>query len=55
MVLLESAAVSRFVTRYYQTSPPIAEFLAGDEFLRPLTRDSLVGPLFWIVEALEAL
>lgn len=50
-VLLESAAGSRFVTWYYQTSPPIAEFLAGNEFLRTLVREFLVDPVVWLVEA----
>jgi len=51
VVLLESEAGSRFVTWYYQKSPPIAEFLAGNELLRTFTREFLVNPVVWIVEA----
>ena len=51
VVLLESEAGSRFVRWYYRTSPPIAEFLAGNELLRTFTRELLVNPVVWIVEA----
>ena len=51
VVLLESEAGSRFVAWYYRTSPPVAEFLAGNELLRTITREFLVNPIVWIVEA----
>ncbi len=51
VVLLESGAGSRFVAWYYGTSPPIARFLAGHELLRTFTREFLVNPLVWLVEA----
>jgi len=51
VVLLESEAGSRFVTWYYRASPPIAEFLAGNELLRTFAREFLVNPVVWIVEA----
>jgi hypothetical protein len=54
VVLLESAAGSRFVTWYYQTSPPIAEFIARNEPLRTLVRVLLVDPIVWLVESTGA-
>ena len=51
VVLLESAAGSRFVRWYYQTSPPIAEFIAGNELLRTVVRELLVDPVVWLVES----
>jgi hypothetical protein len=50
-VLLESAAGSQFVALYYQLSPPIADFIAGNELLRTLVREFLVDPVVWVVEA----
>jgi hypothetical protein len=50
-VLLESAAGSQFVALYYRLSPPIAEFIAGNSFLRTLVRELLVDPIVWVVEA----
>jgi len=51
VVLLESTAGSQFVARYYQLSPPVADFVAGNEILRTLVRELLVDPIVWIVEA----
>jgi len=51
VVLLESDAGSRFVALYYQLSPPIADFIAGNELLRTLVRELLVDPFVWMVEA----
>jgi uncharacterized repeat protein (TIGR01451 family) len=51
VVLLESDAGSRFVALYYQLSPPVAEFIAGNELLRTLVRELLVDPFVWVVEA----
>jgi hypothetical protein len=50
-VLLESAAGSQFVALYYQLSPPIADFIAGNELLRTLVKELLVDPVVWVVEA----
>jgi PKD repeat protein len=50
-VLLESATGSQFVALYYQFSPPVADFIAGNEHLRTLVREFLVDPVVWIVEA----
>ena len=51
MVLLESAMGSQFVALYYQFSPPIADFIAGNSFLRTLVRELLLDPFVWVVEA----
>jgi len=51
VVLLESTAGSQFVALYYQLSPPVADFIAGNELLRTLVRELLVDPIVWIVEA----
>ena len=50
-VLLESTAGSLFVTLYYQLSPPVADFIAGNEFLRTLIRELLIDPIVWVVDA----
>ena len=55
VVLLESTAGSQFVALYYQLSPPIAEFIAGNEILRTLVRELVVDPIVWIVKATEAI
>jgi uncharacterized repeat protein (TIGR01451 family) len=55
VVLLESDAGSQFVALYYQLSPPVADFIAGNELLRTLVRELLVDPIVWIVEATKAI
>ena len=50
-VLLESTAGSVFVSLYYQLSPPVADFIAGNEPLRILVRELLIDPIVWVVEA----
>jgi len=51
VVLLKSTAGSQFVALYYQLSPPVADFIAGNEPLRILVRELLVNPIVWMVEA----
>jgi hypothetical protein len=51
VVLLKSTAGSQFVAFYYQFSPPIADFIAGNELLRTLVRELLIDPIVWVVEA----
>jgi DMSO/TMAO reductase YedYZ molybdopterin-dependent catalytic subunit len=51
VVLLQNSAGSELVALYYRFSPPIADFIAGNELLRTLVREFLVDPLVWIVEA----
>ena len=50
-VLLESTAGSLFVSLYYQLSPPIADFIAGNGMLRTLVREFLVDPIACVVKA----
>jgi hypothetical protein len=50
-VLLESTAGSLFVSLYYQLSPPVADFIAGNEPLRTLVREFLIDPIVRVVEA----
>jgi hypothetical protein len=51
VVLLKSTVGSQFVALYYRFSPPVADFIAGNEFLRTLVREVLVDPIVRIVEA----
>jgi hypothetical protein len=51
IVLLESTAGSQFVALYYQLSPPVADFISENSFLRTLVRELLVDPIVWVVEA----
>ena len=51
-VLLESTAGSVFVSLYYQLSPPVADFIAGNELLRTIVREFLIDPIVWVVEAM---
>jgi len=50
-VLLESAAGSQLVALYYRLSPPIADLISGNSFLRTLVRELLVDPVVWVVGA----
>ncbi len=50
-VLLENAVGSKFVALYYRLSPPIADFISGNSFLRTLVRELLVEPAVWVVRA----
>jgi hypothetical protein len=51
VVLLKSTAGSQFVALYYQLSPPVADFIAGNSFLRTMVRELMVDPIVWVVEA----
>ncbi|HEY4712381.1 MAG TPA: CFI-box-CTERM domain-containing protein [Dehalococcoidia bacterium] len=44
-VLLENALGSRFVEAYYRVSPPVADFIAKNDFLRAVVREALVEPV----------
>jgi len=44
-VLLKSAPGSRFVAAYYRLSPPVAAFIAKNDFLRAVVREVLVDPV----------
>jgi hypothetical protein len=50
-VLLESVAGSQLVDLYYRLSPPIADFISGNSFLRTMVRELLVDPVVWVVGA----
>ena len=50
-VLLESTMGSQLVDLYYQVSPPIADFISENSFVRTLVRELLVDPVVWLVEA----
>jgi polyhydroxybutyrate depolymerase len=50
-VLLKSTVGSRLVDFYYQTSPPIANFISQHSVVRTLVRELLIDPIVWIVQA----
>jgi polyhydroxybutyrate depolymerase len=50
-VLLKSTAGSRLVDLYYQVSPPIADFISEDAFVRTLVKELMIDPIVWVVEA----
>jgi hypothetical protein len=54
-VLLESRVGSHLVEWYYQTSPPVADFISENDVLKTLVRELLVDPISLVVEATETL
>jgi hypothetical protein len=44
-VLLENALGSLFVETYYKVSPPVADFIATNDFLRAVVREVLIDPI----------
>jgi hypothetical protein len=44
-VLLKSALGSRFVEAYYRVSPPVADFIAKNDFLRAVVRELFLDPV----------
>jgi len=52
-VLLESILGSQFVSLYYQVSPPVADFIAGNGPLRILVRELLIDPIVFVVQATD--
>lgn len=44
-VLLRNALGSRLVEAYYRISPPIADFIARNDFLRAIIREMLIDPI----------
>jgi hypothetical protein len=51
VVLLKNTLGRLFVAVYYRVSPPVADFVAGNEVVRTLVRELLVDPIVWLVEA----
>jgi len=49
-VLLENALGSRFVEAYYKVSPPVADFIAKNDFLRAIVREVLVDPVVHLLQ-----
>ena len=54
-VLLDSTVGSQLVEWYYQTSPPVADFISEHQPLRTLVRELLVDPVVWVVDAIGIL
>jgi hypothetical protein len=44
-VLLNNALGSRFVEAYYTLSPPVADFMAENDVLRAIVRETLIDPV----------
>jgi len=49
--LLTNPVGEKFVSLYYDYSPPVADFISEHEGLRTLVRELLVDPVAWLVEA----
>jgi hypothetical protein len=49
-VLLENTLGSRFVDAYYKFSPPVAKFIAKNDFLRAVVRKVFVDPLVHLLQ-----
>ncbi|HXZ95203.1 MAG TPA: CFI-box-CTERM domain-containing protein [Dehalococcoidia bacterium] len=49
-VLLKNPLGSLFVATYYKLSPPLAAFIAKDDFLRAIVRDVLVDPAVHLLQ-----
>ena len=50
-VLLESTVGSQLVEWYYQTSPPVADFISENDVLKTLVRELVVDPIASVIEA----
>jgi hypothetical protein len=49
-VLLKSALGTRFVETYYKLSPPVADFIAGSDFLRAVVRALFIDPMVTVLQ-----
>jgi hypothetical protein len=49
-VLLKNALGSLFVKTYYKVSPPLADFIAKNDFLRAVVRGTLVDPVVHLLQ-----
>lgn len=44
-VLMKNALGARFVEAYYKLSPPVADFIAKNDFLRVVVREAFIDPV----------
>ena len=49
-VLLKNTLGSRFVETYYRVSPPVANFIAKNDFLRAVVREMFIDPVVNILQ-----
>ncbi len=49
-VLLKNALGSQFIEAYYKLSPPVADFIAKNDFLRAVVREVLIDPVVNILQ-----
>ncbi len=49
-VLLPNSLGARFVSLYYKTSPPIANFVSQHDILRAIVREGFVDPIVAILD-----
>ena len=54
-VLLQSPIGSRFVSLYYKTSPPIADFISEHNLLRAVVREALIDPMVGLAKLSQGL
>ena len=54
-VLLKDPLGSKFVSLYYKTSPPIANFIAEHSVLRTVVREALIDPIVSIAKVTQAI
>lgn len=54
-VLLHSVLGSRFVAAYYRVSPPVADFIAQNDFLRAVVRETLINPVVTLLQWSQSL
>jgi hypothetical protein len=52
--LLRSELGTALVEFYYQTSPPIASFIAGHEAIRTVVREAILDPIVFVVKHTES-
>ena len=48
--LLNNALGSRFVDAYYKLSPPVANFIAKNDFVRAIVREVLIDPVVHLLQ-----
>ena len=53
--LLNNALGSRFVDAYYKLSPPVANFIAKNDFVRAIVREVLIDPVVHLLQWSQSL